>query len=402
MRTPFIAASLSALWLSAEGHAQGFTDGWEFEGKAEAVAVISTMDDVERLPAPALLGEVSVRATAEKTLENSAEIGLRFEVKAQQDNPARAGFSGNIDPFGQTPLAGIEPVRGAYSGLTRFGALEDTELSGSIETAQAYIDGGYGQLSIGLGRGVAARFHEGAPDIFTHARASNPKLDPAGLNIVRTENDLTGPAAKITYQTPRYLGVRAGVSFTPKANVAGVDRDPNRSVPGSITPEIENVTEASVQFSRRFTEQDLRIRASASYAIGAINSVSGTVDVDDVSVWTIGAEFEFDTVSFGAEYLASNNGLLRNGDYSAWSAGLTRDAFGWTWGVRYGESEDENIQSKGQNWSLGGATKISRNAKLAAGYQKTDAEYGQLPFAGLDSVVISAPEGVVVEITLSL
>ena len=402
MRTPFFMASMVSLWVSAAGHAQGFTEGWEFDGQAEAVAVISTMDDVERLPAPALLGEVSLRATAEKTLENSAEIGLRFEIKAQQDNPARAGFTGNIDPFAQAPLGSFEPVRGAYSGLTRFGPVEDVGLSGSIETAQVYVDGGYGQLSAGLGRGVAARFHEGSPDIFTHARVSSPKLDSAGFNIVRTENDLTGPAAKITYQTPRILGLRAGISYTPEANAAGVDRDPRRSVPGSITPQLERITEGSIQFSRRLRSQDLRIRASASYAIGQVNGMSNVVEFDDVTVWTLGAEFEFETLSFGAEYLTSNNGLRRDGDYSAWSAGVTKDAFGWTWGARYGESEDENIQSEAQNWSIGGATKVSQSVKLAAGYQRYDVEFGQLPIASPDSATFSAPEGVVVEITLSL
>ena len=99
MRTPFRVMSMGAILLGAAAHAQDFSEGWEFDAKAEAVAVMSSMDDVERLPARSLLGEISVRATAEKTLDNSAEIGLRFEAKAQQDNPARAGFSGNIEPF---------------------------------------------------------------------------------------------------------------------------------------------------------------------------------------------------------------------------------------------------------------------------------------------------------------
>ena len=264
-----------------------------------------------------------------------------------------------------------------------------------------YLDGGYGQISIGIGRGVAARFHEGAPDIFTHSRASNPKLDPGGLNIVRTENDLTGPAAKISYQTPRYLGVRAGISYTPEANAAGVDRDPRRSVAGSNTLEIRNVTEGSIQLSRRLQGPDLRIRASTSYAVGDVRGGVPGVELDDVSVWTLGAEFEFETVSIGADYLSSNNGFVSGGDYSAWSIGITKDAFGWEWGVRYGESDEENVRAEGQNWSIGGATKISHNVRIAAGYQRTDVDFGQLPFTNPDSASISAPDGVVVEITLS-
>lgn len=405
MRTPLRAGLFAAALLSAPGHTQDFTEGWEFDGKAQLVTVISSFDDVERLPAETILGEISVRATAEKTLDNSAEIGFRLEMKAQKDNPARAGFSGNIAPFepviGPTPQGSYEPVRGAYTGLTRFGPVEDAGFNGAIETAQFYVDGGYGQVSAGYGRGVAARFHEGAPDIFSHARAVNPKLDPAGLNLVRTENDLTGPAAKISYQTPRLIGIRAGISYTPEANVAGVDRDPRRSVPGVATPEISDVVEGAVQFSRKFTEQDLRVRASANYALGSVSAPISSAEIDDVLVWSAGVEFEFDTLSFGGEYLNSNNGLARNGDYSAWSLGITKDAFGWEWGAQYGESDDENINARAQNWSFGGATKISHNVKLAAGYQHLDVDFGQLPFNITDSASNSAPEGVVVEITLS-
>lgn len=386
--------------------AQSFSEGWKFDGKAQAVIVAATADDVERLSSKNLLGEVSLRATGKKTLENSAQIGFRFEAKAQQDNPARAGFSGNIEPFDASlmlPAVASPPqLRGAFSGVVRTGPVENASIVGAVETAQIYIDGGYGQVSAGLGRGVAARFHEGVPDIFTHTRAANPKLDPAGLNIIRTENDLTGPAAKVSYQTPRILGVRAGISYTPEANASGVDRDPARSVPGVFSPKIENVVEGSVQISRKLRQQNLRIRASASYAAGEVSVSNPAISLDDVEVWNVGAELEFEAMSFGAEYLSSNNGYQRSGDYTAWSVGATTEAFGWEWGVRYGESEDESILAEGKNWSIGGATKISQNVGLAAGYQVNDVDLGLLGLTNPLSSSISAAEGIVVEVTLSL
>ena len=405
MRILFGSLVMCSISTYSAAAAQGFTDNWEFDGKAEAVIVGSTADNTERLPAQSVLGELSVRATAEKTLENSAEIGFRFEAKAQKDNPARAGFTGNIEPFGPSailPLVAIPPQqRGAFSGLVRTGTLEDTDFIGSIETASIYLDGGYGQISAGLGRGVAARFQEGVPDVFTHARAANPKLDPAGLNVIRTENDLTGPAAKITYQTPRILGLRAGLSYTPDANASGVDRDPSRSVAGVTSSDIENVIEASAQFSRKLTKQNLRIRASASYAIGDVTATTLNNSHDDVEVWGGGLEFEFDTLSFGAEYLYSNNGFQQGGDYTSWSIGATKEAFGWDWGIRYGQAEDESVAVEGENWSIGGATNISQNIRIAAGYQSNDVEFGPLPLTNPQSGDINSPDGIVVEVTLS-
>ena len=64
-----------------------------------------------------------------------------------------------------------------------------------------------------LSRGAAARFFEGAPSALTHASISNAYLDPDGIKIIRTNHDLTGPSAKISYATPRILGLRASRDF---------------------------------------------------------------------------------------------------------------------------------------------------------------------------------------------
>lgn len=396
-------------WQGPIAAAQGLLDGWDTDVKAGAVVAISTFDDVERLPAENVLGEVNFRLTAEKTLQNSAEIGIRFEVKAQQDNPARAGFTGNIEPLAFPddliiPAVFVPQVRGAFSGLTRGGEVENAGLSGAIETAQIYMDGGYGQVSAGLGRGVAARFHEGAPDVFTHVRVANPKLDPAGFNVILTENNLTGPAPKITYQTPRILGVRAGLSYTLDANVSGVDRDPARSVAGVVTPDIENVIEGSVQISRKIPNQDIRLRASASYAQGQVSVDDHLFEplVEDVMVWNAGAEIELKSVTFGGEYLKSNNGIQGPADYQAWSVGAKTQAFDWDFAVRYGQAEDENIQTEAQNWSIGAVRSLSQNVDFAVGYHSNDVDYGQLPLSNPESIEVSGADGVVVEITLSL
>jgi len=401
-RAYFIAGA--ALVLAHGAGAEGLTEGWKTDLSGEMVLVLSSMEDVGDLPASTGLGDVTLRLKTEKVLQNGAEIGVRFEARAQQDNAARAGFTGRIAPtgYGSDPLATLPPeARGAFTGLTRGGPVEDTSLIAGVETAQVYIDGGFGEVSAGLGRGVAARFHEGAPDIFGRAKAANPGLDPAGINIVKTRDDLTGPSAKITYQTPRLLGVRAGVSYTPEINLRGVDRDPARSVPSVVTPDLKNGVEVAVQASRKLTEQDVRLRASATYSYAEVSGAPARQTFEDVKTWSVGAEAEWKRVSIGADYLSSNNGFSGSGDYSAWSVGATTTLGEWDFGARYGESEDDDVQAKGKNFSIGATREFTKQLSGTLGYQSNELELGLLPSNSPTLPSQLEADGVVMEITLS-
>ncbi|HBQ49254.1 MAG TPA: hypothetical protein DD728_10285, partial [Hyphomonas atlantica] len=109
---------------------------------------------------------------------------------------------------------------------------DEVDLRAELEEAYVYIDGGYGEVRLGRDEGVAARFQENAPSVFSTLALGRQSLDPTGIDMVTTRHDLTGPSAKLSYATPRLVGIRAGLSFTPKADVRGLDRDADRNLPG--------------------------------------------------------------------------------------------------------------------------------------------------------------------------
>lgn len=375
----------------------GALSGWEVGLDGEVVAVWGPgRSDVAGLEAEKALYELSARAKAEKVLDNGAAIGARLTMRLQKDHPARAGFTGNPGVV----ATGVTPIRTAFSGLTLAGVPEDSGARGSIETAFIYIDGGYGELSLGRDKGVAARFFEGAPDVFTHSRSSDGYLDISGLNIVRTRNDLTGPAAKLSYTTPRILGVRAGLSFTPVADVRGLDRDPARGVAGIIRPRLRNAIEAGVQASRRLRGSGVRLRGSVTWSRADIDtSIAGT-GFRPVQTFSAGAEAEWETFGFGASVLTSNNGLRGDGNYTAWSFGAKTTQLGLDWAANYSQGSDDGVGLKGRNWSIGATYELWSNLKLTAGWQSQSLETR----AGLVGIAPIMPkrtsDGPVVEITL--
>jgi len=124
----------------------------------------------------------------------------------------------------------------------------------------------------------------------------NPTLDPYGGVIARTDHDLTGPSLKVSYATPRILGLRAGASFTPDANAGGLDRDPVRDG----APDIENAAEFALNLSRRLPRSGVRLRAGAAYSQADAAQAALPGIYDTVKTWSAGGSVEFSALALGA------------------------------------------------------------------------------------------------------
>lgn len=356
----------------------------EAELEAETVLVFAPFHDEDgAAETEDMLGELSLMGKAEKVLDNGVRLRTRGTVRLQRDHPARLGATGG---FGTQPGA---PV-GAFSGLSDGPARGDQDLRVRLETAYFQIDGGYGELRVGKDLGVAARFHEGTKSALSHARLDSALLDPSGLSTIRTRHDLTGPSLKISYATPRIIGLRAGVSFTPEANSDGLDRRPAAGT-GGVAPDTTNAIELALNGTRRFRESGLRIDAALAWSTADVAPRTGLAPYGRVETLSAGTRVEKDDWTFGASWLSSDNGLS-GGDYTAWSAGVAREAYNVDWSLEYGESEDDSAITDSSGWRLGAARDYGKNARVALAYT-----YDELD----NSLYSSTSQGIVVEITLS-
>ncbi len=387
--------TLLAILGAMTGHAQAQDewDVWETKSEAEAAVAGSTAG-----AAPVTyLGAFGL--STNRVLDSGLEIGAvgRFEV--QRDHPGRAGFTGV--PGGGA--GGAPDVwQGGFSGLATGAAGEHIGARGQLELAYVYAEGGYGEARLGRDKGVAARFHEGAPSVFVKASTANPVLDPTGQAYVRTDHDLTGPALKISYASPRILGVRAGVSYTPTADVRGLDRDPARQVAGNPQLSVDSAAEMAVNVSRKLRESGVRLQAALAYSRADVSSAIRPDNYGTVETWSAGMSAEFETVTIGASVLGSNNGVENGpGDYSAWTIGATKRAFSLDFGLDYGEARDDATGLESESWSIGAARDVAEGLRIGGGYRSQtlrERRVGPLPVPpNRDS-----SDGVVLEITLSL
>ncbi len=333
---------------------------WEADLRADAVIALSPgRSDAGDRDAEPVLGHVGAELRLERVLQNGAEIGVRLGVRAQADHPARQGFSGQVGDAGAGPL-----LRGAFTGLAAGGPEEDDGFEAELETAFAYIDGGYGELLAGRDVGIARRFHAGPESVFGRHNGVNASLDTSGIATVLTRNDLTGPSLKVSYATPRLLGVRLGASWTPDASVGGVDRDPRSSVPGIAEPRLSDAVELAANASRLLRGPDVRITGYGSFGRADVDLAPAGEDFGTVEVWSLGGLAEKSGFSLGADWLTTDNA---GGRYRAWSAGIGAERFGLAWSGGFGRAGDDLTGVKGETWHVGAAKAFGDRISLAIG-----------------------------------
>lgn len=395
MRRPLVLAALSTALAPAAAVAQA---GWETEFDSEAVIVLAPGfdDEGETVPTPQdVLFELSARWSAERVLDNGVEIGARATFRVQRDHVARPGFAGT--PF---PAPAVQPVaRGAFSGLAAGPEAAETGSRAGVESAFVYARGGYGEVSLGRDTGVAARFHEGEVGVFSHARIADPWLDPSAIALTRTRNDLTGRAAKLSYTTPRLIGLRAGLSFAPEVADGGLDRSVDLTTPGVTTPELENAVEAGLNFSRRLRASGVRVRAGLGYSRADIaNPAAAPAFGDKVEAWSAGTEISAGDVRLGLAWLGSDEGVS-GADYEAWTLSAATELGAWTVSAGVSGAGADLAGADGRGYSLGARRALNEVISVAIGYQAFEADPAGTTLAALPQSGVER-DGIVIEITL--
>lgn len=384
---------LAAALAGPLAHAQWEDDWnpWETETDFGTTMAIMPEGD-EQVLARAWAGVATNRI-----LENGLEIGVAGRLEVQKDHSQRAGFSGVPAAAEGTGFG----YQGAFTGLAIGAEPEEADTRAEIETAYAYVEGGYGEVRLGRDLGVAARFQENAPSVFDTLASGRQSLDPTGIDMVTTRHDLTGPSAKITYTTPRLIGFRAGLSFTPKADVRGLDRDADRNLPGAAPITLVNAVEGAVNVSRLMRSEGIRLSGALGASTAEVETPPyASAFYGRVTTWSLGARAEFETISIGASWLATDNGIEGEGDYESWTAGVTKSLGDYVLGAEYGWAEDKLTGLQGDAWKIGVSHAVTKHAKITLGYAENSLNLSQPnTFALLPGK--NSPEGIVIEITLS-
>lgn len=352
------------------GVAQEVEEGWVVDTRLTIAGSTGGDNGPFEPDADGLAADAAIVVSRQDYLENGVALQWRGEVRVKRDAPGRSSFAGGFGSCALGPACGaVAPSTGLFVG----GQLLDDGPQVFLEGASLSASGPWGEGVVGLDAGVAARLDARAPQVFDTVSAYSPMLDPAGATVVRARNDATGPSAKVSYMTPRWLGVRAGLSYTPEANLAGADFDPVVANGGLVGADLENVVEGALSFSRRFRSSGVRVRAALTGTSAESGSVIG--GFSDYEAVGAGVELERDGWMGGVRWLTSNNARAGGGDYEAVEVGLAREIGPWRFGLEWGSATDDFLSLEGESWLIGVRREVGEHLALGVGYQGHSAEY---------------------------
>ncbi|MEP6342704.1 MAG: porin [Maricaulaceae bacterium] len=331
----------------------------------------------------AYIADGQIRGEVSAVTQGGLEYGVGGLVRGQYDE-FRRGFGGLVGdcPPGVTGCASVDvagtptAVRGHTSRFFTSGTSDADDFELALEGAYVFLRSSYGDISVGRDDGAAYLFSLGAPGLVA-VNGSNSPVDYTGLDSVKTVNDASGFAEKITYVSPRLLGDRIGVgvqvgaSYSLNARACGVDycvRENGEDGTGSLAPDLDDVFEFGVSLDRTFGN-GLKLEATGTYARASEQSVLAAFD--DLESYGFGLRAEWNDFTLGGSWLESNNGLT-DGDYSAYDIGLSWKPARWGASVTYGHAEDDNINLTSDQVTVGAVYDINDRFSFGTGVQYVD------------------------------
>ena len=341
--------------------------------------------------------DVDLRGEADSITDGGLEYGAGLRVRVQRDR-FRRGFGGQAGDCPATDaactgtfVAGVaRAVKGHTSQFYTSGANDARETGVALEGAYIFLRSAYGDFNLGRDDGAASLFSLGAPSLVM-VNASNSTVDYIGFDSVKTVNDASGFAGKITYTGPRLLGdtvgfgVQVGASYALNATACGVDycvKGNTTNAADPFAPEISNVFEIGVALDRTF-DNGLSAEITGTYARGSEDS--GNAAFDDLSTRGAGLELKYADVTFGSSFLKSNNGFAGRGDYTAWDAGFTWQPSQWGVTASYGHSDDDIAHLISDQAVFAISHDLNDNSRLGTGMQYINRHVPVLGAGGRDS-----------------
>lgn len=203
----------------------------------------------------------------------------------------------------------------------------------TIDESYLYVSGKYGKLTLGSVDNAAYLMRATAPN------AAYTEVDDTAIPnyLVRpfengedniTDMGFDGDANKISYMTPKFYGLQAGVSFTPSNNAGGDDGwyDVTNSEGIAKAVSFDEAYAASVSYEREIGPVGLLATAGYTVAQGAGNDAASDGKAED---WAFGLNLTYQGFTLGGAY----RGVSANDD----SGFAANDGYGWDVGLMYAE-----------------------------------------------------------------
>lgn len=317
-----------------------------------------------------LFGTSALIATAFTSVSGASAAGLELGLGGSFTFGGGFVYSKNLpieDDVKGMFLSDAELVataRGTLDNGLTFGAKVELNIETSDQDNQHYdesvgwVEGSFGRIEVGHEDGAHDRSVPGVPGVYNNAADANGLFfdwfsdSRLGLDW-GIDGSETSDSLKVTYWTPSFSGLKAGVSYVPNSKGGRNSAfETNRT---------DDAWELGVRYTGNFN--DVRVDVGGGYTIDP----SGNKRDDS---WAVGGNVGFQQITLGGSY--EDKGYNRN----AFGVGATYNTGPWTFGASYanGDSITGVNGVKAQGASLGVDYELGQGVVVSAGVDWADVD----------------------------
>jgi hypothetical protein len=261
-------------------------------------------------------------------------------------------------------------VRSPISGFAGAGVTDHDSLRAAVEEASIYVEGGWGEVSLGLTEGAAAELSLSTPSILAGTSGVDGSLSLTGLGGAQIINDFSGSSAKIAFESVSILGLRGALSFAPEPNYETLDQGYNARAGAPADFEGQNIVEAALAFNRVWAN-GLRTELAATYLTA--ESADAAQEWERLDAWNVGLQLEWGAVRGGVSYFQSDNGWAA-GDrgYEALAGSGVYEMGAWSFMLEASTASD-NLAHTNVNTVLAAVRRgLGEHAGLSLAFSRQD------------------------------
>ena len=326
-------------------------------------------------------------------------IGGSFDFQAGiGDDDVADSASGKINNRGYDFVTDTE-IHFTFQGTTdnglTFGARVELEVDtnasgGNSDEVNGFISGDFGRIEMGDQDGAEHRMIYDAGRTQSGVGGIDGDVDRWFSNTATSKSfpDITdsSDATKLTYFSPRFSGIQAGISFTPDTGSGGTN------VGNDDDGHFEEHIGLGINFVETFNGVDVAIGAVAGFGDAETFTRAGATDPgDDIENYAIGANIGYAGFTVGGSY--GNNGDTGSTDDSWFfniGAGYSQGPWSVSVGYLYSEAETDvgSIDSEFRNIAVGGNYKIAPGLKAYADLLLPDSDNDSPTISDNDATIL--------------
>lgn len=339
-------------------------------------------------------------ASAARAEEQALQLGISgyiaaYLVHTDEDEPGGVEYRKlDLRKTTEVDLTGEVALENGVTAGAEIAMLNDRNDDSEVDRSMLYVSGAYGRVNVGEEDGAAALMQVTAPSADEEFDGVSPDFgtfQAATGGTIEYAQDDSGSTNKLTYITPQFNGLQAGVSYTPSPSEGDLDGTDASAAANSVGTDLEDAYEVAVRYEGTFDAVSLAAGGGYSHA----SQEDEAAGEDDLETWNLGANFGWNDFLMGVSYLTTNNATANDGDIDTIVAGVSYAFDAYTIGLSYLNQKTENgagtPDAEIDRWTAGGTYEWGPGMTFRANVQHQSAEdVGGVATADSDATAIAA------------